>query len=118
MSCDAGQMKGEEMVNIDLKKTRILMRVLDRNDRSPEQQLAVLDKRLGVGAGAQKERTKLVLAIIDRTGGSKEAIQRLKRKLFDLNMEAKARKASQKLDCPGRTLLEYSQEQYAANFAA
>ena len=84
----------------------------------PEKQLSVLDERLGVGIGAQKERTKLALAILDRDGGPKQEIVKLKRKLFNLKMEAKARKASEKFRLYGRTLEEYEQEEYAAQFQA
>ena len=31
----------------------------ERNLRSPQQQIAVLDRRLGVGQGARKERARL-----------------------------------------------------------
>ncbi|MDO8429913.1 MAG: hypothetical protein Q7S73_00925 [bacterium] len=85
---------------------------------TPEKQLSLLDARLGIGIGAEKERTKLALAIIDRAGGSKKDIQKLKRKLFDLKMEAQAWKASQKFRLFGRILAEYEEEKYAAQFAA
>ena len=81
------------MFNVSMKA---LLSVTPRNERTHEEQIELLDLRLGEGVGAQKERTKLVLAILDRDGGPKQEIARLRRKLFDLKMEAQARKALRK----------------------
>ena len=42
---------------------RVLVRQEERTKRSPEQQLQLLDKRLGKGVGATKERMKLKIQI-------------------------------------------------------
>lgn len=41
-------------------------RQAERDARSPEQQIALLDNMLGVGVGAAKERTRLAQTIADR----------------------------------------------------
>jgi len=38
-------------------------RQMDRETRTPKQQLALLDKRLGKGVGAKRERERLALLI-------------------------------------------------------
>tara|TARA_B100000686_G_C16669293_1_gene905442 strand:+ start:303 stop:578 length:276 start_codon:yes stop_codon:yes gene_type:complete len=44
----------------------------DRAQRSPEEQLALLDSRLGTGMGATREREKLALEIASRRGESEK----------------------------------------------
>ena len=42
-----------------LRRTEAEVRQKQRDKRSPEQQLAALDERLGKGKGAKKERARL-----------------------------------------------------------
>lgn len=51
-------------------KIKAAQRQADRSRRSEEEQLALLDKRLGVGVGAAKERKRLLAAIENRKGSN------------------------------------------------
>lgn len=46
-------------VKLAVRKQTADQRLVLRNGRTPEQQLAELDKRLGLGVGAKKERKRL-----------------------------------------------------------
>jgi hypothetical protein len=43
----------------EARRERAAWRTFERSLRSPQQQLAILDQRLGVGQGAKKERARL-----------------------------------------------------------
>lgn len=47
------------MQDKQLKRATIQKNIAERAKRTSAQQIAELDKRLGVGIGAKKERTKL-----------------------------------------------------------
>ncbi len=47
------------MQNEQVKRATIEKNIVERAKRTNVQQLAELDKRLGAGVGAKKERTKL-----------------------------------------------------------
>jgi hypothetical protein len=61
-----------------------------RKARSEEEQLAVLDERLGVGVGAAKERARLQQQIIDRIEAEKK--RREEAEKLRLEKEEKAKK--------------------------
>ena len=84
----------------------------------PEKQLLILDERFGNGIGANKERAKLALAMIARDGGSKHEISKLMRVLFNLKMEEQGHKFLKKFGLSERSLLEYEEAKYAAEFGA
>lgn len=52
------------------RRRRALERDAERRGRTPEQQLAVLDERLGPGVGAERERARLT-ALIDNAANQK-----------------------------------------------
>ena len=54
---------GGNTMNKDQRIERAEVRQGERSKRSPEQQLQLLDKRLGKGVGASKERAKLLAQI-------------------------------------------------------
>jgi|APSaa5957512535_1039671.scaffolds.fasta_scaffold262834_2 hypothetical protein len=47
----------------DSRHKKALGRIKDREDRTPEQQIARLDEMFGKGGGAQKERSRLASLI-------------------------------------------------------
>lgn len=47
------------MQNEQVKRATIQKNIVERAKRTNAQQLVELDKRLGIGLGAKKERTKL-----------------------------------------------------------
>jgi hypothetical protein len=49
------------------KRERALVRQEIREDRTPQQQVAVLDRKLGKGKGAKKERERLAKQIKEAT---------------------------------------------------
>lgn len=49
----------QNKVKLSVRKQTADKRLVLRNGRTPEQQLAELDKRLGKGVGAKKERKRL-----------------------------------------------------------
>lgn len=59
------------MVHRDMSSD-VLARQSARNARTPEQQLAVLDRKLGKGQGAGKERAKLAKQIEDIRAAKKQ----------------------------------------------
>ncbi len=48
------------MQNKQVKQATVVRNIEERSKRSNAQQIAELDKRLGVGVGAKKEREKLL----------------------------------------------------------
>lgn len=52
---------------MEYRRTEAKKRAKARADRTPEEQIALLDKRLGVGVGAMREREKLQAEIDART---------------------------------------------------
>ncbi len=55
------------MKSKEQKRAKVEELVGGRKDRTPEQQIAVLDARLGKGQGAQKERARLAKVIAGRS---------------------------------------------------
>jgi hypothetical protein len=43
----------------EVRRAEAVQRAEDRATRTPQEQLRILDRRLGAGVGAQKERLKL-----------------------------------------------------------
>ncbi len=60
-------------VSLSGRRTRATERQTLANGRTPEQQLAELDLRLGVGVGAKKERARLATLIAKPKTKSKKA---------------------------------------------
>jgi len=52
--------KGHKAITMAARRAEAEARQAERNKRTPDGQLAVLDSRLGVGKGAARERARLM----------------------------------------------------------
>lgn len=61
------------MKTMDEKRHEAITRQSERDQRSAEEQIAILDRRLGPGVGAERERARLnaIINSADEKGDSK-----------------------------------------------
>jgi hypothetical protein len=92
----AAHIKSRE-VKFKLEKDQFLSiddRLVERNERSSQEQIELLDKRLGVGIGAMKERNRLAKQIaIEKNGMENTSVANT---LGDVQNEKKPNRGSRK----------------------
>ncbi len=100
------------------KLAMVGIRRLERCDRGSLGQFDILNKRLGVGIGAKKERARLKLQILTFVGGeivtSMEG-NRAAKELAIAKMESLGYRIMRRLGLSPRTPEEYEEEKYAAH---
>ncbi len=84
----------------ELRNAEATARDESRATRSPQEQLALLDERLGTGVGAKRERERLLAQITVRRSpaGSTSVVRRPKRAAVVAAKDAKRQAANERLD--------------------
>ena len=96
----ARKARGTPQRERELRNTEAVVRDEARAARSPQEQLALLDERLGKGIGAKRERERLLAQIANRRNSaeSTSVVRRPKRAATVADRDAKRQTAHERLD--------------------